>query len=463
MKTKNLLILALAVAALAAWVLLVERHRPTTDELRERADRVFPDLERDDVTALAVRDGDDWIRLAKRDGEWWLEAPLEYPAAEATVSSALGSLLGLRVERRLAGDEVDPAAYGLDEPSLEVELATADGGIVALEIGGDTALGSNRAVRLRGEGELLLTPGWFADDLESEVDAWRSKDVVDLFADQVAALSIVAKGDLIEVVRADDRWQLVEPVEDLADRDHLEGLVSDLNALTVEEFLPADADPAGLGLDRPEYRVRVIRADGDDPTVLELGATREVDGATQVAMRRDGRHQFWVRDTVRTRLDRAPVRWRSEAVYPFDTWDVDGLTIASGDEVVTLERGDGVWRTADGEPADAVAVSDRLRALADLEATGYDLVTPPTPASGRVELVLDAGELDREEPPDAVVLTFHAPLADGGEALVTVTRRDTVMAVPASVVESILADPDALLETPAREAEEAATEADDGA
>jgi len=456
-KGKNLLILALAVAALAGWVLLFERHRPTTDELQERADRVLPTLERDDVTGLAVRDGDDWIRLSKRDGEWWLEQPLDYPAAESTVSSALGSLLGLRIERRLAAGEVDPAAYGLDAPSREVELTTADGEGVAIEIGGETALGSNRAVRVRGEEELLLTPGWFADDLDPEVDAWRSKDVVDLFADQVAAFSIVARGDRIEVVRADDRWRLVEPLEDLADRDHLQGLVSDLNALTVEEFLPDDTDPAELGLEPPGYRVRVVRADGDDPTVVELGTTREVDGVTQVAARRDGRHLFWVRDAVRTRLDRAPVRWRSEAVYPFDTWDVDGLTIAAGGEAVTLERGDGVWRTTGGDPADAVAVSDRLRALADLEATGYDLVSPPTPETGRVELVLDAGELDGEEPPDAVVLTFHAPLADGGEALVTVNRRDTVMSVPATVVESIVGDPTALLEAAGDEAEGASS------
>lgn len=448
MKGRNLLILTVVVAALAAWVLLYERHEPSTDEARERADKVFPTLDREVVAGIEIRRGEEHIVLAKDGEHWRLTAPIEFPAADAAISSLLGTLADLKVERRLAAGDVDPTAYGLDHPQVALELTTTDGARFGLEVGDETALGSNRALRRAGDDGLVLAPGWFVKDLEKDVDEWRSKDVLDVYADQVASIQVVAHGDRIEAVRVDDRWQLLAPVTDLADRDQMQGLVSDLNGLTVETFVAANADLAALGLEQPVYRITVVRSTGDQPSVLELGMTRGQDGATQIACRRDGRDVFWVRDTISPRLDKAPVRWRSAVVYPFDTWDVDGLTIARGGESLRLERAEGTWRSADGAEADMTAVSDRLQALAALKATDYDLVSPPSAEIGRVELVLDAADLKAEKPAAPLVLTFYAPLKQGGNALVTVSARPTVMAAPADAVEKILADPESLLTVP---------------
>jgi len=122
MKSRNLIILAAIVVLLGAYILLFERHRPTTDEARRDADKVFPGLETDEVTGVVVVGPEGSVRLEKVGDDWQLREPIAYPADSATVSSTLSSLAGLDADRRLAAEEVDAAEYGLDIPQAEVTL-----------------------------------------------------------------------------------------------------------------------------------------------------------------------------------------------------------------------------------------------------------------------------------------------------------------------------------------------------
>jgi hypothetical protein len=278
---------------------------------------------------------------------------------------------------------------------------------------------------------------------------------VDIAADQVAAIDITAGGDSIRAVRLDDNWKLLQPLEDVADRDHLQALVSDLDSMRIEEFLDGVADPAELGLDAPAYEVLVVRGDGDEPLQLALGITREAEGETEVACRRGDGEYFWATDRVTTRLAKAPVLWRSKKVAPFETWDVEGLVLTRGSDAVDLNRSDGTWKFTDDAEADLPAVQERLRNLSDLEATDYDLVDPPTAELGRVEIEMEAD--DDSAAPRILTFTFFEPLAEGGRAAVRVSGRDTVMGVELSDVEEILGDLEGLrpepIEDPADETE----------
>lgn len=445
MRTRNLLILAIAVVLVAGYILLFERHQPTSEEAREQAERVLPGLDRDRVVAVDIDGEQGEVRLERSGDDWRIVRPLDFPADATAVSSLLGSLENLDRDRVLPSEEVDPAEYGLDEPEVTVAVELEDGGELRLQIGAEMPLGSNRALRAGGSGDVILAPGWFVTDLDRELDEWRSRDVVDLVSSDVASLEIVGRdGDTIEAVRVGDLWRLLEPVEDLAHREHLRNLVSDLNALRVAEFADG-ADPGELGLDAPAWRITVVRADGDEPVRLALGETRPADTgeATEVALRR-GDDLFWVTDQgVLTRLARAPVLWRSRSLYPLDTWSVDRLTLRSGEQAVALERAEGMWRTGEGDEVDGAAVHDRLTLLAEMEAIDYDLVLPDAEPTGRVEVVL-TGEDVRP-----VTFTFFPSLTADGKPLATVSGRDTVMSVDRTAVAELLADPRALIVTEA--------------
>jgi len=120
MRSKNLVILTAIVLVVAAYIFLFERHQPTSDEARKNAEKIFPDFDQDAVTAIRIEGGTTPVRIEKTGEIWRLREPFDFPADSSAVSSALGSIARLDADRRLAADESDPAAYGLDQPTVTV-------------------------------------------------------------------------------------------------------------------------------------------------------------------------------------------------------------------------------------------------------------------------------------------------------------------------------------------------------
>jgi hypothetical protein len=435
MRRTNLIILGVVVLALGAFIVFVERHQPTSDERRERADRVFPALDADEVEIIELRTDAAAVRLVRDDGAWRLTEPLDSPADPAAVLGLLEAIAGLDAERVLGADEVDAAAYGLDDPPIELVLADGEGRRFELAVGGTTPLGGKRAVRRGDADEVVLCPAAFVSRLDRNVDDWRSREVVSVAESELAVIDIETGEDRIRVERVRDRWRLVEPLADLADHEQITSLISELNGLRVTEFLDTGAAPSGI--DDPEFRIRLEEVDDGATVTLELAAP--ADDSAGVVCRRDGEDLFRVPDTLRLRLGKAPVLWRSDAVWPFSTWDVASATFGNPDDEVGLVHRDGMWQLPDGGAADGAEVRRRLSRLAELEADAHDLMVPPTGALGTVTVTTD-GEAGSTE----LRFTFWGAMEEGGHAAVAVTGRDNVMAVDAATVDTIVEDLDAL-------------------
>ena len=451
MKSRNLIILVVVVIAVGAYIMLVERHRPTSDEATKAAEKVLLDFERDDVMGIVIESAEGRVRLEKAGEEWRLREPLEFPADASVVSSTLGSLANLTADRRLTPDEVNPADYGLEQPAAKVTLRMANGNERLIEVGDELPLGSKRALRVDGGDGVTIAAGWFTSDLEREVDDWRSREVAEMLENDVASIDIEYGADSIRAVRLEDQWQLLRPLEDMGDGAHLGSVISDLASMRIEEFLDDDADPEELGLELPEYEITIFRTDGGEPLRLDLGATREGDGGTEVACRRGDGEYFWASGRVRTRLSKAPVLWRSKKVMPFETWDAEELRVTTPEGSTSLVYDGSFWRFADDVEANLTNVQERLRALADLEATDYDLMAPLTREMGSVEVVFEAKDDDQERP--VLTFSFYAPLEEGGRAMAQVTGRSTVMGVEVDDAEAILGDLDDLRPEPPQESD----------
>lgn len=371
------------------------------------------------------------VRLLRTDRAWRLTDPVDSPAEATTVNALVAAIAALEVERTIPLGELDLSEYGLDDPAHGVVLVDEDGRRFSLAVGDAAPLGSHRAVRRNLDDEIVMTSGAFVAGLDREVDDWRSRDVVDLLEKNLASVDITTVEDHIRAVRANGRWRLEEPLVDLADRDQMQSLVSELNALRVSDFLPADADPAELGLDPPAFRVVLEPAAGGEAQTLDLAAVG--DDAATVVCRRNGVDLFRVPAAIETRLAKAPVLWRSAEVWPFSSWDVATAEFANGDGEIVVHEDGGLWKLDDGRPADSVEVRRRLDALADLVVREHDLLLPPTGVMGSVVLVLD-----NDEGAEGLTYTFYAPMEEGGSAAVTVSARGDVMGIDAVSAETIL-------------------------
>src|SRR5512135_3536280 len=151
MRIGRLIALALVVVALGAYILLVERHQPTTDERKEQADKVFAGFDQAKAKKIVVTNPHGTFELVKDKDAWALKAPLADVANQGAASSLLYSLAGLKAERTLKAGEVKLADYGLDKPALAVTVEDDGGKRYALKLGAELPLGNLRAALTTGD------------------------------------------------------------------------------------------------------------------------------------------------------------------------------------------------------------------------------------------------------------------------------------------------------------------------
>ncbi len=432
MRPARLIALAVVVLGLGAYIYFVERHAPTTEEKKERQAKVFPDLKQEQITAMTIEGPAGRFVLSKQSGEWRLDEPLADAADESAVASVLSSLANLRAERTLPLAEVNLGDYGLAPPPLSVTLVDSKGGTFNLKLGGELPFGTTRAALASGD-QVLLVSKWVGSDLERDLFGWRSSELVRLLSSEVASLTLRTPEGQVALARGGGTWTITEPIQDLADRERVEGVVGDLNASRIRQFVDTPGDLNALGLEPPRITLTVVRRDDKPPLQLGFGAERDQDGSKHVACRR-GERVFWVDATAVARLSGSVTQWRSPKLVALQPWAAESLKISHGGQSVELRRLEGVWK-AGGAEVDYGAVSRRLNTLSELQVVAFDRPLPAGEPLGSVEVKSNDGA--------EIEVKFFAG-AGAGENLALVVGRSGALAVDGARVAELLEDPAAL-------------------
>jgi len=427
MRPFRLLLLALLVGGLFAFIWFYERKAPTTEELREREGKLFPDLATDKVAKVVVHNSHGEFELVKEGGGWKLAKPVKDEANAGAVSSLVSQIASLKAERTLPVAEVKLADYGLANPARWVAVREEGGKEYTVRFGEELPLGNTAAAITDGK-HVYLVSKWILSDLDKDLAGWRSTDLLPFFGSDVNALTVVSPQGRLAAARAGGLWQLTEPVADLAEREEVEGILSDLAGARIKEFLDGTVDLAALGLASPRVSVTLVRKEGA-PLTLAFGQEREAGGGRQVACQR-GERVFWVEASATSHLLKDPATFRSAKLLQFSTWQVDKLALQRGEKKVTVERKEGVWRNEKGEEVDSGPIFSRLSTLADLKVLAFDLPQPQGQPLGSVTL---AGQEGLE-----AQASFY-PAAEGGQLLAVVKGRPKALAVDKAKVEEVLA------------------------
>lgn len=388
MNPARLLLLLLVVVSLGAFIFFYERHLPTTDDRAMARDAVFGKLDQESIQRLAIRNPAGRFGLV-RDGEVWrLTEPVGDVADVGAVSSLTRALTNLKVERVLDFADLDPDSYGLAEPSLEVTFWTRDGRERSLRLGDSLPLGDSR-IALVGDGRMVVVPDSIASELQRDLPAWRSAELVRVWEADVAALTLKGGGGVVQLSRSNGVWTLEEPLQDFADRDRAQGILSDLSGARIREYLDDPPSLASLGLEPAQWNLTIIRRNDAPAVRLSFGAERVVDGERQVACRRD-QQVMWVDQSAVGRFSSALAPWRLARLLPFETWAVEALELETADEAVALFRDGYRWKAGDVE-VDSEVVRDRLGALSQMVVRAFDAAVPEGDAAGRATITTSEG------------------------------------------------------------------------
>src|SRR5207248_11603730 len=109
-------------------------------------------LDESSITKIALKKKDaEPLQLAKSNsGEWQITQPKQLRADESAVSGVLSTLSSLNSERMVEDKASDLKNFGLDHPTLEVDLGEKDNKSQKLLIGDDTPVGNAVYAMLAG-------------------------------------------------------------------------------------------------------------------------------------------------------------------------------------------------------------------------------------------------------------------------------------------------------------------------
>jgi hypothetical protein len=298
-----------------------------------------------------------------------------------------------------------------------------------LKLGSEMPLGNARAA-LTASGAVCLVSKFVAADVDKDLAGWRSDELAQVYSTDVASLTVASPSGQVALAHTGSVWTITAPTPDTADRDRAEGVITDISGARIKEFLDTAPDLKALGLEPRRFGVTVVRRGANAPPVtLDFGDERDAKDGKQVTCKRGGR-VFWVDAKPVSRLTGPWQEWRSRKLVQFDSWTVDKLEIEAGASKAVLERKDGVWRAGAAE-VDGDAASRRLETLADLQVQAFDRPKPAGAPLGRVKL---SGEGVSAE-------AAFFPGGGPGENLATVAGRTGGLAVDATKVKELLAEP----------------------
>lgn len=353
MKPRNTLILALIVAALGAYLYLVER--PAVEQ--ESAKKTLLSFDRDAVSAVELAYPDSTIKLERSNGTWRITAPIDTEADQSVVQNLIGALADAELKKTIAEQPESLAPFGLDAPAVTVSITLADGSPGSrIAVGKTTPVGASAYARRGDDPAVLLTTAAFHTGVRRELKDLRDKTVLAFQDDAVQEIRIAREGEPEIVLRKEgDGWLLTEPTEAKADAAQVRSYLSALRSLRAQGFVDASPPPALaelgleparlsvtllLGTDRAEKQLR-IGAPGADGTKKEVHAQRGAGGPI-----------FTVGEYVLTTLGKTAADLRDKTVLAFDSGKLASVVVTGDDGAsFTLEKKDEHWTLADAGDA----------------------------------------------------------------------------------------------------------------
>lgn len=425
MKPRTLIVLAVLVALLGAFIYFVERDLPGTEERADLAKKLLPQLDTAEVTGVEIAWDGKTVLLERRppevaeappEGEgaaeepepaWYLVEPLESRADPSRVDDLLRSLADLEKKRTLEeepGAALDLEELGLAPAQLTLSLRRQGGDSRVLRLGRELPASGDRLAILGPEegtgAPVHVVAGDVWSDLTQDPGRWRDPRIFRAEAKDVRRVKISSPRREVPVVLArqeDGGFRLLEPVEDRASQDEAGALFRALADLRAQRFVdgtptgdgtPAEAGegagedggepPSGegsdLGLEPPRARLEVTLAEGvsgsSEPVILEVGALADENPDRHYG-RAEGRTFVFQSEPVALAAERSPQAWRSLSWTDLEVFEIDAVRVEDAEGTFTLRRKDGRWMRGSGEEAEELPytpVSELLYAAVDAEA-----------------------------------------------------------------------------------------------
>ena len=215
MKVRGLIIAVIVLAGFVG-VLYWSEHRKPPEESPVAPAAATPAIlkvDPADVTQLTLKQKQaEPVTVEKNaSGKWQITAPKAYPADQEAVAGILSSLSGLNGDRVIEEKASGTKQYGLDPPSVEVDITGKSHAIRKLLLGDDTPAGGNVYATVAGTSKVFTLASYNKGSFTKGLNDLRDKSLLTVDADKVSHVELIRKPETIEFGRTKDGWQMLKP------------------------------------------------------------------------------------------------------------------------------------------------------------------------------------------------------------------------------------------------------------
>ena len=370
MKIRSLIVAAFVFLVLGG-LLYWSEHRKEDDTSKVSADVPLSILKLDQsaITKLEVKKkGAPPVFLTKAaSGHWQITEPRPLAADQSAISGMLSTLSLLNSERLVEENAADLKRYGLDQPSVEVEISDKTNQSKKLLIGDDTPTGGAVYAMLAGQPHVYTIATFNKNSLDKSVKELRDKHLLTIDADKVTRIELRHGGQDIEFDRNKEEWQIVKPKPMRADSSQVRELVQKLVDARMD-ISGADngdkqaASSFGRGMFVAKAKIT------DQSGAQELQVRKNKDDYYAKSSMIDGVYK--VSSDLGQALDKKLEDFRNKKVFDFGFNDPDQIELHNGDKTYyLLRKGEDWW--SNGKKMDSTSVESLVAKFRELTASQF--------------------------------------------------------------------------------------------
>jgi Domain of unknown function (DUF4340) len=369
MKFRGLLIAVAVLLALGGVLYWSNHHKPAETTTASSPTPSPTLLKFDSASATQVSlagKGSAPIILAKgNEDQWEIAAPQPYPADQDAVASLLGSLSKLDADRVVEDKASDLKPYGLDNPSLTLDITLANHADHKLLLGDDTPAGSDVYAMLAGDPRVFTVASYTKTSVDKGLSDLRDKRLITLQPDKVSRVVFDKKGQAIEFARAKVGWQILKPNPMRADAFVVDEFVRSVTSARMD--LNANENDHAASDFAQAAPLATVTLTGDQGTqTLNVRKNKDNDFAKSSAV--EGAYK--VDASVGTSLDKNLDDFLNKKLFDFGFEPPSKLALHSGAKSWFFTHSGNDW-WSNGKKMDNAAVESLVEKLRDLSATSF--------------------------------------------------------------------------------------------
>lgn len=325
------------------------------------------------VTTLSIHRLDSTpVTLARTSGgAWQIAAPETLPANQQTVKDMLNDLSPLSAERVIATNAPDLQTYGLDHPSVELDIVEKNHAGQKLLFGDNTPTGNSAYAMVAGDPRIFTTYVFRKTDLSKGLNDLRDTRLVTANPDKMSRIDLIRGSNEIDFDRnGRGNWQIEKPGPYRADTMSVDSLADALSGVRMDLTGEGSSNPdVGFAHGAPVATVKISAPAGQQTLDIRK------NGAHYYAKSSIAPGAYLIDPSIGDSLNKQLDSYRNKTLFDFDYNEPDEVTLKipgknGGTQSWYLRRGGNDW-WLDGKKMDPDSVENVISSLRDLSATKF--------------------------------------------------------------------------------------------